>query len=68
MNPVQVLGIAVAVAGVVFLIMGVNATDSPFEHLSETLTGSYTDRTQWYIAGGLAALVGGGAMALLRMR
>jgi hypothetical protein len=61
------IGIALLVAGVVFLIMGITATDAPVEKISETLTGKYTDQTIWYIGGGLAAaaaglfmLIGGG--------
>jgi hypothetical protein len=60
----RILGIALAVAGVVFLIIGLNATDAPVERLSETVTGKYTENTMWYIAGGLAAIVGGGFLAL----
>lgn len=59
----RVLGIALAVAGVVFLVIGLNATDSPVEQLSETFTGKYTSQTLWYIAGGLGAIIGGGMVA-----
>jgi hypothetical protein len=60
----RIVGIALAVAGVVFLIIGLNATDAPVEQLSEAVTGKYTENTMWYIAGGLAAIVGGGFLAL----
>lgn len=63
MNVMRVLGIALAAAGVVFLVIGLSATDSPVEQLSETFTGKYTSQTLWYIAGGLGALVGGGLIA-----
>jgi hypothetical protein len=58
------LGIALVIAGIVFLVMGLNATDSAVERLSETFTGKYTDQTVWYIAGGLAALIGGSVLAV----
>ena len=58
------LGVALAVAGIIFLVMGLSATDSTVERLSETFTGRYTDQTVWYIAGGLAALIGGSVLAL----
>jgi hypothetical protein len=58
------IGIALAIAGIVFLVMGLGATDSAVERISETLTGKYTDQTVWYIAGGLAALIGGSVLAL----
>jgi len=60
----KIVGIALAVAGVVFLIIGLNATDAPLEQVSEAVTGKYTENTMWYIAGGLAAIVGGGFLAL----
>lgn len=60
----RLVGIALAVAGVVFLIIGLNATDAPVERVSEAVTGKYTENTMWYIAGGLAAIVGGGFLAL----
>jgi hypothetical protein len=60
----RIVGIALAVAGVVFLIIGLNATDAPVERVSEAVTGKYTENTMWYIAGGLAAIVGGGFLAL----
>jgi hypothetical protein len=58
------LGIALAIAGIVFLVMGINATDSAVERVSETFTGKFTDQTIWYIAGGLAALIGGSVLAV----
>lgn len=58
------IGIALAIAGIVFLVMGLGATDSAVERISETLTGKYTDQTVWYIAGGLAALIAGSVLAL----
>jgi hypothetical protein len=58
------LGVALAIAGIVFLVMGLGATDSAVERVSETLTGKYTDQTVWYIAGGLAALIAGSVLAL----
>ncbi len=60
----RIVGIALAVAGIVFLIIGLNATDAPVERVSEAVTGKYTENTMWYIAGGLAAIVGGGFLAL----
>lgn len=68
MTLMRMLGIALAAAGVVFFIIGLNATDSPVEQLSETFTGKYTSQTLWYIAGGLGALIGGGLVALAPRR
>jgi LPXTG-motif cell wall-anchored protein len=66
MTVAQICGIALAIAGVVFLIAGINATDAPTEQLSEAFTGRYTQQTLWYIAGGLGALIGGGFLFLSR--
>ena len=68
MNPMRVLGIALVAVGVVFFVIGLNATDSPVEQLSETFTGKYTSQTLWYIAGGLGAIIGGGLFALAARR
>lgn len=66
MTVTQIVGIALAIAGVVFLIAGINATDAPSEQISEAFTGRYTQHTLWYIAGGLGALIGGGFLFLSR--
>lgn len=68
MNPMRVLGVALLAIGVVFFVIGLNATDSPVEQVSETFTGKYTSETLWYIAGGLGAIVGGGLFALAARR
>lgn len=67
-NPIRLLGLGIAVAGVVFLIVGLNAMDAPLERLSETLTGKYSHETIMYIAGGLAAVVAGAVVALTQPR
>jgi len=68
MNPIRLLGLGLAVAGVVFLVVGLNAIGAPVERLSETLTGKYTNETVLYIAGGLAAIVTGALVAMFRTR
>ena len=71
MNPQRIFGLILLVAGVVLLIFGLNASDSPVEAVSEGLTGKYTDKTMWYIVGGLISAVLGGAMLVVgrgRMR
>lgn len=68
MNLARLLGIAIAAAGIVFLVAGLNATDAPLEHLSQTFTGKYTQETIMYIAGGLAAIVAGIVVAVTASR
>ncbi len=60
---------AVAVAvGVVLLVLGINASESPMESLLHGVTGQYSDRTTWMIVGGVALIVAGGVMVARRLR
>jgi drug/metabolite transporter (DMT)-like permease len=68
MNPVRIVGIALAVVGLILLFFGLNQADSPVDQFSELLTGRYTDQTMWYIIGGVAALVVGVLVALFGVR
>jgi hypothetical protein len=61
----RVLGVIALVAGVVLLGFGLNASDAPVEQLQETFTGSYSDRTMWYLGGGAATACGGLVLLLL---
>lgn len=59
MSPQRIFGVALLVVGIVLVIVGLNASDSMADQLSNTFTGKYTDRTTWYILGGvLLAVVG----------
>lgn len=64
----RTLGIILLVAGLVFLVMGLSATDAPSEQLMQTFLGRYSHQTVWYIAGGLAALAAGGFLMATRSR
>jgi len=64
MNMTRIFGLVLAVVGIALLVLGINATQSITEQASETFFGRFTDTTTWYILGGIAAMVGGGAMAL----
>lgn len=63
MNPQQLVGIVLVVAGAVLVGFGVNAMNAPLGQISETLTGSYPDRTIWQLAGGAAAVCVGLVLA-----
>jgi hypothetical protein len=65
MPMLRILGIGVAAAGIVFLILGVMATDTFGEGFMKSFTGHYSDQTVWFIAGGVAGIVIGGAMAAM---
>jgi hypothetical protein len=58
------LGVVLLVVGVALLIVGVNASHSLADSLSNTFTGKFTEKTTWYIVGGAAAAVLGLIMLL----
>ena len=53
MSTQRIVGIVLLVVGVVLFIIGMNATDSVADKLSDTFTGKWTDSTAWYVYGGL---------------
>ena len=55
MSSQRIAGIVLLVVGVVLLIMGMNASDSIADQVSETFTGRFTEKTTWYIIGGIGA-------------
>ena len=62
MSQQRVLGLILLAAGVVFLYLGLKATDSVAESVKEGVTGKYTDRTTWYLVGGAAAALAGAGL------
>lgn len=58
----RVLGLILFAVGVVLLVMGWNASHSVGEQLRETFTGHYSDRTTWYVVGGIASAIAGLAL------
>ncbi len=59
MSTNKILGVVLLILGVVLVLFGLNATESPAEEISEAVTGRYTDQTMWYLIGGaVSALVG----------
>src|SRR3546814_11367703 len=64
MSANRIIGLAVFVAGLVLLGFAWHAADAPPEQAPETLTGSHTDQTMWYLVLGAAATIGGGTQSL----
>lgn len=64
MNSQRIFGAVLLVAGVILLIVGMNASHSVADRWSNFFTGHFTDATTWYILGGIAAAVGGLMMAM----
>ena len=59
MGPKRIVGLLLLVAGVAFLVIGMNASHSIADQVSNTFAGRFTQTTTWYIVGGLAAAVVG---------
>jgi len=59
MNMNRIVSLALLAAGVVLLILGINAMDSFGSDVSRFFTGSPTDKAVWMLIGGIAATVVG---------
>jgi len=64
MTLLRVLGLAILAAGIVLLVLGVQATDSLSEEVRQEVTGDYSDETTWFLVAGIAGIVVGGGLAL----
>jgi hypothetical protein len=64
MNAQRVGGFVLLVVGVILLIIGLNASDSVADRLSNFFTGHFTDATTWYLVAGVASVVGGLMLAM----
>ena len=58
-----IMGVALAILGVVLVIFGLDSNDSIGSRLSEMFTGSPSDKTIWLLVGGVLALITGMALA-----
>jgi uncharacterized membrane protein len=59
MSQNRIIGIALLVVGAVVLVIGMNASKSVGDQVSNAFTGRFTKETMWYlIGGGAAALIG----------
>ena len=61
MTPQRIIGVVMLVVGVALLIIGMNASHSVADQVSNTFTGKFTDATTWYIIAG----IGVGILGLL---
>jgi Protein of unknown function (DUF3185) len=60
---IRIIGLVVLAVGVTLVIFGYNASQSVGERVVEGITGHFTNQTMWYLIGGIAAIVGGAALA-----
>jgi hypothetical protein len=68
MSMQRIFGIVLLVGGIVLLIVGMNASHSAADQISNTFTGKFTRDTAWYIFGGGAAAVVGLLMVVFGVR
>jgi uncharacterized membrane protein len=68
MSPQRIAGIVLLVVGLFLLIMGINATDSVADQVSETFTGRFTETTTWYIIGGIISTLVGLLLVIFGVR
>jgi hypothetical protein len=68
MNPQRIAGIVLLTLGIVLLIVGMNASDSVADRVSNTFTGRFTERTTLYIGGGIVSGVLGVSLLLFGSR
>jgi hypothetical protein len=68
MSPQRISGIVFLTLGIVLLIVGMNASHSVADQVSNTFTGRFTDRTTWYIGGGIISGVAGISLMLFGAR
>jgi uncharacterized protein DUF3185 len=52
MNNQRILGIVMLVIGISLFVVGMNASHSAADQISNTFTGRFTRDTAWYIFGG----------------
>jgi len=68
MSPQRIVGIVLLVLGVVLLVIGLNSSNSVADQISNTFTGRFTERTTWYIIGGIVSGIAGLTMLTLGFR
>ena len=61
----RIIGLVLLAAGVALLVLGINASHSFADRTSNYFTGHFTDRTTWYIVGGIASGVVGLVLVFL---
>lgn len=64
MNPLRIVGIVMLVLGVILFIVGLSASESMADQVSNFFTGRFTDSTMWYLIGGIGLAVAGGLLAM----
>jgi len=64
MNVYRITGVILLVVGLVCLGFGWNSSNTVVDKISAATTGRFRQTTIWYLVGGIAAVIGGGALVL----
>jgi uncharacterized membrane protein YidH (DUF202 family) len=64
----KAIGLALLAVGIALLIYGANASDSVSSSFSRAFTGNPTDKTIWFLIGGIAATIVGAVLTFLPAR
>lgn len=64
MSTTRIIGIILLIGGVILIIAGISASHSLGNNLSRFFSGHLTERTLWYILGGIASAVVGLVLTL----
>jgi uncharacterized membrane protein HdeD (DUF308 family) len=59
MSLTRFVGVVLLVGGIVLIVVGIVSSDSLANSLSSAFRGHFTQRTMWYIFGGIASAVVG---------
>jgi len=65
MTPQRIIGLILLIVGIGLLIVGMNASHSLTDQVSNTFSGHFTDQTTWYILGGIALGAVGAVMLVI---
>ena len=68
MNPQRIVGVVLLAVGLILLSVGINASHSLADQVSNTFTGRFTQATTWYVVGGIASALLGVLMVLVDLR
>lgn len=66
MHLTRIIGFAIMLFGIAVLVFGILATAEFGEKVVQEFTGHYTDKTMWYILGGVAAILVGAVISRSR--